>query len=283
MFCLKEKNFFSSERTIKYFLVQRISAILLLISFIMKMIMSLDIYNMFMFILRLLMLLKIGAAPFHSWFPIISNMSSWSNNIILITWQKFAPLYILMFNFSFSLVVISTVLSAIIGSLGQVRIFSIRLIIAFSSISNISWIIIVLIYNYFLMLIFLFVYSVMTIFIIYYMKIKLMKNFNQQNLDKYMVYILMVLLTSIAGMPPFLGFFRKWLIIYILLYFKMIIISIILFNSSILNFFIYLRLFFSSLVVGSKKYFNNNAENKYFSKILLMLVNIFIPLLLLIL
>jgi len=240
-------------------------------------------YSIFMFILRLLILLKMGAAPFHSWFPIISNITSWSNNIILITWQKFAPLYILMFNYSFSLVIISTLISAIIGSLGPVRVFSMRLIMAFSSISNISWIIIILMYNYFLMLIFLFIYSVMTIFIIYYMKIKLMKNFNQQNLDKYMVYILIVLLTSMAGMPPFLGFFRKWLIMYVLLYFKIIIVSIVLFNSSILNFFIYLRLFFSSLVVGSKKYFNNNAENKYFSKILLMLVNIFIPLLLLIL
>jgi len=203
--------------------------------------------------------------------------------MILITWQKFAPLYILMFNYSFSLVIISTLISAIIGSLGQVGVFSMRLIMAFSSISNISWIIIILMYNYFLMLIFLFIYSVMTIFIIYYMKIKLMKNFNQQNLDKYMVYILIVLLTSIAGIPPFLGFFRKWLIMYVLLYFKIIIVSIVLFNSSILNFFIYLRLFFSSLIVGSKKYFNSNVENRYFSKMLLMFVNIFIPLLLLIL
>jgi len=203
--------------------------------------------------------------------------------MILMTWQKFAPLYILMFNFSFSLVVISTIISAAIGSLGQVRIFSIRLIMAFSSISNISWMIIILMYNYFLMLVFLFIYSIITVFIIYYMRIKLMKNFNQQNLDKYMVYILMVLLTSMAGMPPFLGFFRKWLIIYILLYFKIIAISMVLFNSSILNFFIYLRLFFSILMVGSKKYFNNNLENNYFSKMLLIFVNIFIPLLLLVL
>jgi len=203
----------------KYFLVQSMAAILLLIRFMIKIIMSLNMYSIFIFILSILILLKMGAAPFHSWFPIISNMTSWSNNMILITWQKFAPLYILIFNFSFSLVVISTVISAVIGSLGQVNVLSIRLIIAFSSISNISWIIIVLMYNYFLMLIFLFIYSIITIFIIYYMKIKLIKNFNQQNLDKNIVYILIVLLTSIAGIPPFLGFFRKWLIIYVLLCF----------------------------------------------------------------
>jgi len=72
----ENRNFFSSERTMKYFLVQRISAILLLISFMIKIIISLNIYGIFMFILRMLMLLKIGAAPFHSWFPIISNISS---------------------------------------------------------------------------------------------------------------------------------------------------------------------------------------------------------------
>ena len=39
------------------------------------------------------LLLKRGTAPFHFWFPNVIEGLSWINSLILITWQKIAPLY----------------------------------------------------------------------------------------------------------------------------------------------------------------------------------------------
>ena len=62
--------------------------------------------------------------------------------------------------------------------------------------------------------------------------------------EKFFIFILLL---RIAGLPPFLGFYIKIIILFILISFKRFIISYILIISSILIIFIYTRIFLNRL------------------------------------
>lgn len=93
------------------------------------------------------LLLKNGAAPFHFWFPGVIEGLSWINGLILITWQKIAPLILISYNINYNFFLISIILSIIIGALGGLNQTSLRKLIAFSSINHLGWILIAIINN----------------------------------------------------------------------------------------------------------------------------------------
>jgi len=86
------------------------------------------------------LLLKRGAAPFHFWFPNVIEGLSWINSLILITWQKIAPLILTSYIIINKIILISVILSIIIGSLGGLNQTSLRKLMAFSSINHLGWI-----------------------------------------------------------------------------------------------------------------------------------------------
>jgi len=66
-----------------------------------------------------------------------------------------------------------------------------------------------------------------------------------------------ILILSIIGLPPILGFLIKWILIKILIYNKIIIIIILLITLAILNLYFYLKITYFLL-------FNFNLFNKWF-------------------
>jgi len=84
--------------------------------------------------------LKSGVAPFHQWFPSVCVNVSWRVNIILIFWQKIAPLFLvahLAVSLGGLLVVIGllNLWFGVLGALGQSQL---RSLFAYSSISHIG-------------------------------------------------------------------------------------------------------------------------------------------------
>ena len=80
------------ENTIKYFLVQSLASVLFITTTIIR------IYKYKYSIERVLilaMVLKLGIAPFHSWFIIIVKVTNLHNLFLLSTVQKFIPLIII--------------------------------------------------------------------------------------------------------------------------------------------------------------------------------------------
>ena len=84
-----------TEATIKYFIAQALGSSLILITSISQWTTSSLPYTDI--ILRGAILLKLGIAPIHFWFPSVITSLSWISCIILATWQKLAPLIILSF------------------------------------------------------------------------------------------------------------------------------------------------------------------------------------------
>nr|YP_010626129.1 NADH dehydrogenase subunit 2 [Inocellia hainanica]WBK02953.1 NADH dehydrogenase subunit 2 [Inocellia hainanica] len=263
------KNIFSTEASLKYFLTQAFASstlvFFILFSFMIYLnYLSLNMNNMLNMFMLSSLFLKLGAAPFHFWFPSVAENLTWMMNLILLTWQKIAPMILISYlNNEFYLQFIA-IFSTLIGSIGGLNQTNLRKIMAFSSINHIGWMISSLIMNNNIWKIYFLIYSLLTILMIsifmnfnlYFInQIYLMMNFNLIN-----KFLLFMNFLSLGGLPPFLGFLPKWMIINNLIldnYFYLLIIMSLL---TLINLFFYLRLALNSFLLL-------NMEQKWFIKI----------------
>jgi len=195
------------------------------------------------FIISLTLILKLGVAPFHFWLPNVIENINWFNRFILITWQKLTPIIIISYLNLHNFLLMFILLSTFVGAIGGLNQISIRKLIAFSSINHIGWIIAALIFNESIWLYYFLLYSFLNCSIIFIFKIfqifylnQIYSLFNNYYLLKFS---LISSLLSLGGLPPFLGFLPKLLIIQSLLFLKLNFINLfIIFNK--INYFILL-------------------------------------------
>lgn len=248
---INKSNIFSIEASLKYFLIQTIrSSILLLIS----------IQNNFSILpielINLALLIKLGAAPFHFWVPSVAERISWNSLGILLTWQKLAPVTILIINIKFSNIIIrALLLSLLFGSMGGINQTSTKKILAYSSIAHIGWIITSIILRFNLTIIYFIIYSINL-----FLSIRIIKNLqiisinNSIIITKKRKIIFYLTILNIGGIPPLLGFFPKLITLIILIKINIVALSLILLIRAIINLFFYLRITYLSLRI------NNNIK-----------------------
>nr|YP_010585900.1 NADH dehydrogenase subunit 2 [Glossosoma caudatum]UZZ43623.1 NADH dehydrogenase subunit 2 [Glossosoma caudatum] len=285
----KIKKYLMSEASLKYFLVQSLSSINLMFFLILFMMNNKLNLNMFMsMIMNLTLLMKMGAAPFHFWFPNIMNGLNWMNCFILSTWQKIAPMIIFSYCFLNKIIIMTMILSALIGSIGGLNQTSIRKILSYSSINHISWMMASLMINYKLWIMYFSIYMVLNMLLM--MLFNLMNSYfiKQLFLTKinwFIKFILMINLLSLGGIPPLLGFLPKWTLIFYLINMKLYFITFILMMTTLINLYYYIQLMYSMFMLNfmNIKFYNFKFLNiKFFivSKlsiiinILLMMVTI---------
>nr|QIV24718.1 NADH dehydrogenase subunit 2 [Howea angulata] len=256
------KNLFPSESAIKYFITQAMASTILLFSIVSSM--NLAEFqtpqpNFFLLmILNSALLTKMGAAPFHFWLPEVMEGLNWNNNLIMLTWQKVAPMILLMYNckmtmFLSMVIVFSSLVSGILG-LNQI---SLRKIMAYSSINHIGWMIASMLNSQAIWLIYFLTYVIITFNIVlifnllnvFYLK----QLFNSMNSNKSIKFFFILNFMSLGGLPPFLGFFPKWITINNLIQNNFLAISIILIVFTLIPLFFYLRITFSTMVIYSQE------------------------------
>nr|QBF00288.1 NADH dehydrogenase subunit 2 [Stegana convergens] len=261
-------NLMSTEASLKYFLVQALASSILLFAIIIFMIhknlnFSINFsYNSM--IMTSALLLKSGAAPFHFWFPNIMNGLSWMNCLLLMTWQKIAPLMLISYMNLKSLLFLSIILSVIIGSLGGLNQTSLRKLMAFSSINHLGWMLISLNINESIWLIYFILYSFLSFTLIFMFNSFKIFHFNQMFSSffnsKTLKFILFMNFLSLGGLPPFLGFLPKWLIIQQLSFQNQYFLLTILVMSALITLFFYLRMCYSAFLLN---YFENSWMFKF--------------------
>nr|QIK50390.1 NADH dehydrogenase subunit 2 [Chorosoma macilentum]UPL65611.1 NADH dehydrogenase subunit 2 [Chorosoma sp.] len=284
-FISKSKNKMSSKAMMIYFLTQSIGSILMLFSIIMNF--KLFIYPLYVEKLTIMMimvsiLIKLGAAPFHFWLPeMISNLN-WMECMILMTWQKLAPLMILnnlIPNNEF--IYLSILLSSMFGTIGGLNQTSLRKILAYSSINHGGWMMMfmsmsLMWYKY------LIIYSIMVIMICLFFNMKHSFFINQINSMSYSLsekFIYVILMLSLGGMPPFLGFLSKWMVIQCMIQSNMYMLLLMMMLMSLITLFYYLRLMSSMILSYSmiNKWNNYKSPNKLFLYSIFY-INILLPL-----
>lgn len=202
-------------------------------------------------------MLKSGAAPFHFWFPEVIEGLSWFNGLILITWQKIAPLILISYNFCYNFFIISIILSILIGSLGGLNQTSIRKLMAFSSINHLGWILLAIINNELLWITYFLLYSLLSIsIIIIFNNFKLFyfnQIFNISIINPIIKFLIFLNLLSLGGLPPFLGFLPKWLVIQNLTSINQLFILTISICLTLITLYFYLRLSYRIFILNYQK------------------------------
>lgn len=262
----------NTESSIKYFTTQTIASSVLLIAIIL---LSNNIYlRLSNLILNSAILIKLGSAPFHFWFPEVIEGQKWSTCLIILTLQKIIPFIIITYsNFLFfSRIIILNIIIRIIIGLNQT---SLRKIITFSSINHIAWIIRVIIFSKIIWTIYFIIYIITIIIIIRLFNKLNIYNFSQLikiNLPLNFKLILIIIFFSIAGLPPFIGFIPKWLTINLLIINNLYFLTTIIVILTLFTIFYYLRLILITLIFSTFK-INNNINFKI-NLNLLMLINL---------
>lgn len=258
---IKANNLFSSEASLKYFLTQALASNILLFSiiFYLFLIEKFFYYNshFITLIFSSTIILKRGIAPFHFWFPNVIEGLNWINNFILITWQKVAPLVIISYCLNFYLFLIAIISSSIIGAINGLNQTSLRKIIAYSSINHLRWIIARILNNENIWKIYFIFYSFLSFVIILIFNTFKIFNLNQifsiSIKNKFIKLFISIPLLSLGGLPPFLGFFPKWIVIEILIFSKFYWLIFILINFSLITLYFYIRISYSAFLLNFNK------------------------------
>nr|AUR45338.1 NADH dehydrogenase subunit 2 [Edolisoma tenuirostre grayi] len=199
--------------------------------------------------------MKLGLAPFHFWFPEVLQGSSLTTGLLLSTLMKFPPITLLYMTsqaLNTTLLTTMAILSAALGGWMGLNQTQTRKIMAFSSISHLGWMTIIIIYNPKLALLNFYLYSLMTAAIFLTLNsikaLKLSTLMTAWTKTPSLSAILLLALLSLAGLPPLTGFLPKWLIIQELTKQDMAPAAVIISLLSLLGLFFYLRLAYCATI-----------------------------------
>nr|QCX31987.1 NADH dehydrogenase subunit 2 [Amphimallon solstitiale] len=255
------KNMMASEAALKYFITQALASTLLLFSIIMMSLNFLYMFDMnlyFSLILDTSLLTKMGAAPFHFWFPEVMEGLNWSTSMIMLTWQKIAPMVLLTyFNYNTTYVTLAILFSMLVSGIMGLNQTSLRKILAYSSINHIGWMLSTILTMETIWSYYFSIYTIITLNIILILKLLNIFHLKQLYISmnyNYLVKTFFILnFLSLGGLPPFLGFLPKWLTIQALAQNQMFLISILMIVMTLMTLYFYLRMTFSTLLLKTNE------------------------------
>nr|QIT07194.1 NADH dehydrogenase subunit II [Cinnyris ludovicensis]QXO33580.1 NADH dehydrogenase subunit 2 [Cinnyris ludovicensis] len=199
--------------------------------------------------------MKLGLVPFHFWFPEVLQGSPLTTGLLLSTVMKLPPLtlfYLTSPSLNSTVLVTMAILSVALGGWMGLNQTQTRKIMAFSSISHLGWMAIILTYDPKLTLLNFYLYSVMTAAVFLTLNtikaLKLSTLMTTWTKTPSLNAMLLLTLLSLAGLPPLTGFFPKWLIIQELTKQDMALTATMIALLSLLSLFFYLRLAYCTTI-----------------------------------
>nr|WNH36540.1 NADH dehydrogenase subunit 2 [Nasutitermes sp. 3 MLW-2023a]WNH36553.1 NADH dehydrogenase subunit 2 [Nasutitermes sp. 3 MLW-2023a] len=259
------KNMYNTEASLKYFIVQVLASATLLFMVVMKTLTE----DLFTFesstytsmIICTPLLLKSGAAPLHWWFPGVMEGLSWENCVLLMTVQKAAPLMLMSYLIDINAFTLSIILlSTIVGSIGGLNQTSMRKIMTYSSINHTGWMLIALTTSENLWMTYFAIYSTLALTVVSAISLSGTSFINQTMLTNkettLMKFMMFSSLLSLGGLPPFLGFLPKWIVIQAMITNNMAPLATIVVVTSLITLYYYLKISYSSFMIL-------NAEPKW--------------------
>nr|YP_010417739.1 NADH dehydrogenase subunit 2 [Precis antilope]YP_010417752.1 NADH dehydrogenase subunit 2 [Precis ceryne]USF17898.1 NADH dehydrogenase subunit 2 [Precis antilope]USF17911.1 NADH dehydrogenase subunit 2 [Precis ceryne] len=252
-------NLLNSEASLKYFLTQSIASINFLFSILINLLLLKNFFNDYIIsiLINSSLLMKMGSTPFHFWFPNIMEGLSWLNCFILMTWQKISPMILLSYYMNLKFLFLIMIFNVLIGTISSFNQTSLRKLMAFSSINNLGWMLSALSISENLWMLYFLLYSLFIFimcFLFYIINVFYINQLFNLNLNFSIKFSILINFLSLGGLPPFLGFFPKWMIINYLLFNNLFIISFIFVMSSLIMLFIYIRIIYSSFMFYSIKF-----------------------------
>nr|UEP17961.1 NADH dehydrogenase subunit 2 [Ophiocreas oedipus] len=246
------------ESTIKYYVFQAFGSVTFLLGILFRYFFYSNLsvlgdYGVIPYFLVVLGLcIKAGVFPLHFWFvDVISGLKFYEGAFVAVV-SKVIPIYLLIILSGQSSLALYSLIglgSVIIGSIFGLSQLQLRKILSLSSVSHLGWLIVL--FPYLVIWVsgsLFFVYVLMTLPLFWiggfysvehYFKVKgLWSNFS-------FVFVFVVSILSLAGFPPLLGFFYKWVMLYFLVIKGNYLMVAILILLSLVSLYFYLNLVFS--------------------------------------
>nr|QXP99772.1 NADH dehydrogenase subunit 2 [Melanoides tuberculata] len=260
-----QKSMLESESAVKYFIIQALGSSFLIFGSLFSYSLSfsweflaqnLMIFLFGTFFLVLGLFLKMGLFPFHFWLPNVMAGLSWLSCLLLTTWQKVAPILLItcitdanLAYTIFFIICVFSVGSSLVGGVGGMNQTQIRALLAYSSIGHVGWIVYASCFSESGMKIYFLIYAIISICIFLSLWVADLGNLkNLGSVGKAAVkskFSFMLVLLSLGGLPPLLGFISKWIVISMSMSANAWGFLFILILGSLFSLFYYLNLFFS--------------------------------------
>nr|AFO85254.1 NADH dehydrogenase subunit 2 [Donacobius atricapilla] len=199
--------------------------------------------------------MKLGLVPFHFWFPEVLQGSPLTTGLLLSTLMKFPPITLLFMtahSLNPTLMALMALLSTALGGWMGLNQTQIRKVLAFSSISHLGWMAIIISYAPKLTLLNFYLYALMTTAVFLTLNsikaTKLSTLMTSWTKTPALNAMLMLTLLSLAGLPPLTGFLPKWLIMQELTKQSMAPAAATISILSLLSLFFYLRLAYCTTI-----------------------------------
>nr|YP_010429140.1 NADH dehydrogenase subunit 2 [Serengetimys pernanus]USQ66568.1 NADH dehydrogenase subunit 2 [Serengetimys pernanus] len=267
---INKKNPRSTEAATKYFITQATASMIFLLAIVLNYkqlgtwMFQQQTNNLILTTMLISLSMKLGLAPFHHWLPEVTQGIELHMGLILLTWQKIAPLSILFQTYNLlnsSITLIIALLSIFIGAWGGLNQTQLRKIMAYSSIAHMGWMLAIITFNPTLTLLNLIIYILLTTT----MFMALMLNSSTSissisllwNKTPATLALMSITLLSLGGLPPLTGFLPKWVIITELLKNNCLTLATTMAMMALLNLFFYTRLIYSTSLTTFPT--NNNS------------------------
>nr|AAL90552.1 NADH dehydrogenase subunit 2 [Chamaeleo namaquensis] len=251
---MKPKHPRAAEAAIKYFLTQTIASTMMLFASTINSIQTgqweisqmTDKYACTLLLLAMTM--KIGAAPIYFWLPEVMQGTTTLTALIIASWQKIAPITLLFMTYNNlppKTMMLIGILSTIIGGWGSINQTQLRKLMAYSSISNLGWMMVIFTISPHIAMLNIIIYIIMiipTFTIIKNTSLKTLQDTTTMwTTSPMMSTTLTLMLLSLSGLPPLTGFAPKLLILNELTMQNLLPIATTMAMMSLINMFFYIR------------------------------------------
>ncbi|YP_009050554.1 NADH dehydrogenase subunit 2 (mitochondrion) [Zootermopsis nevadensis] len=255
---MEKKNIYTTEASLKYFIVQAGASSMLLFMVMMSAMEESMLINSDNLYTQMLMntplLLKGGVAPMHWWFPGVMEGLNWNNCLILMTLQKSAPLSLISYQINndmfLEMIIVTSVMIGAIGGLNQT---SLRKIMTYSSINHTGWMMSAMITGNDMWVTYFTIYSMLTLTVVSIVKTTKLSFVNQMAMtekkNKLTKFLVFTSILSLGGLPPFLGFMPKWMVIQAMMTNEMKTTATMMVLMSVVTLYYYMRMTYSSLMM----------------------------------
>jgi len=261
--CRERKSIKSTEAGLKYFIIGALSSgfILLGVSILYQQTGIFELDSILRIespiswlLIKVGLLFKLGAAPFHMWVPDIYEGSPTIIAMYLAIVPKISYMSVLIRtvdNYSFDLILlISGVFSLFVGGLGALNQNSIKRIIGYSAIGHVGFMLLSLSQlnsiGFHASLLYLIIYTIMTIniflIVLKYKYIKILELRGLSRRNNVIGLTLGLSFMSIAGIPPLSGFFNKLIVLDSLINQQFLVLSFFIVIISVISVFYYLTI-----------------------------------------
>nr|ARQ81311.1 NADH dehydrogenase subunit 2 [Macaca maura] len=256
---MKKTNLRSTEAATKYFLMQSTASMILMMAIISNNLLSgcwtttSHINQPPSLMMTTALAMKLGMAPFHFWVPEVTQGTPLTSGLLLLTWQKLAPIsmmYQIHPSINTQILLTLSTLSIVVGSWGGLNQTQLRKMLGYSSITHMGWMMMTLVYNPATTILYLTIYIILTttMFLILNLStsttiLMLARTWNKST---HLTPLTALILMSLGGLPPLTGFLPKWTIIQELTMNNNFLIPSIMTIMTLLNLYFYMRLIYTT-------------------------------------